>query len=365
MLERGSASAGGGRLTSRIGLFLIAIILGALFPIAVVAVVAWRDPLPGSCRSGQATIPAIEGTILYTDQAALWIIEGDLNHPRKLVDYGPPTPASPSPGASVAPSGSTAPAPSATATPPAPAASGSAPAASPASSPTPAGPLPVIMAAAISSDHHSVAFIVADPPGGAGKIHVRVLDPLQATPGVNDVWTNDYPSRSGRSEIAFLDPSHLLFRIPWRFDTTTDIPRLVGVLTIGGSSPLVENAPEDKFNSDLHASWPETKSYRLPSDQPRVDARVIGPGDVVGGVLSHEVKTPFVDRTIQQVVTGQLAQSSTNPVCAAFDGIEPVAFSPDAKTMALSGAGSSYLLDLSGGHAAVFLLRGQLLDWRP
>jgi hypothetical protein len=65
------------------------------------------------------------------------------------------------------------------------------------------------------------------------------------------------------------------------------------------------------------------------------------------------------------VVTGRLGQGGTTTVCGVTDDLAPAALSPDGKALALSGGGSSYVLDPSGGHATVFLLHGRVLDWRP
>lgn len=335
VLDRDAATAGGGRLTNRVGLFLIAMILGALVPVGVVMLVGSRDPAPPSCRSGKATAPATEGTIIYADQATLSLVEGDLNHSRSLVDYRPRPAPTPSPGQA-------APSPSA-----------------------PGQPQPRFLAATISSDHHTLAFMVADPPDAPGKLSLRVMDPLEPIANANEVWAGPNNATSGRTEITFLPQGRILFFVPQRFDPPETSARLVGVISGPPGSKVVQSGPEAQFQAQLHTNWPETRDYQLPPRDPRVDSRVIGPGDRVAGRVNRDFPTPLVSRTVHQVVTGKLGQPASTVVCGTVDDLTPVAFSPDGRTLALADATESYLLDPSGGHAAVLLLKGRLLDWRP
>ena len=127
---------------------------------------------------------------------------------------------------------------------------------------------------------------------------------------------------------------------------------------------LAQSAPEQQFRESLHATWSETKDYQLPNDLPALQDRVLGPGDLVAGRLDRQFKSPLVDRTVHQIVTGRLGQPATSTLCAVLDQLAPAAFSPDGRSLALEDGTTSYLLDSSGGHAAVFLLRGRVLDWR-
>ena len=127
---------------------------------------------------------------------------------------------------------------------------------------------------------------------------------------------------------------------------------------------LAQSAPEQQFRASLHATWPETMDYQLPDERPQLQDRVLGPGAVVAGRLDRQFKSPLVDRTVHEIVTGRLGQPATTTLCAVLDQLRPAAFSPDGNTLALEDGTTSYLLDPSGGHATVFLLHGRVLDWR-
>jgi hypothetical protein len=137
------------------------------------------------------------------------------------------------------------------------------------------------------------------------------------------------------------------------------------VFSPGSSPKLAQSGPERQFESSLHASWPETQDYQLPDDKPRLDGRVLAPGGGVAGRRDQRFRSPLADRTVHQVMTGHLGQSGTTTVCGVSDDQAPAALSPNGKILALSDDSSSYLLDPSGGHGAVFLLHGRVLDWRP
>jgi hypothetical protein len=169
----------------------------------------------------------------------------------------------------------------------------------------------------------------------------------------------------GRAEITFLPQGRILFFVPQRYDPPETSTRLAGVISAPPTARVVQTAPEGLFQAQLHSNWPETRDYQLPAREPRLESRVIGPGERVAGRLDRDFSTPLVNRAVHQVVTGKLGQPATTVVCGTVDDLAPVAYSPDGRTLALADGTSSYLLDPSGGHAVVLLLKGRLLDWRP
>jgi hypothetical protein len=241
----------------------------------------------------------------------------------------------------------------------------STPSRAPAASPSPTVS-PEILAAAISSDHHAVVFIVSDAPDAKRRYSLRLLDPLE-TPAMtpSEAWSGDRVGDPRNTRITVLPQGGMLFQVPAHLDPPETSDRLVGVISPKANPKLVQYTPENAFLGRAHSTWPETKDYKLPKYEPHLDDRIEGPDNVVAGRRDRELHTPLTTRLVHQVMTGRQGDSSLTAVCAARDDLAPAAFSPDGRTLALSGGGSSYLLDLSGGHAVVFLLYGRVLDWRP
>jgi hypothetical protein len=372
VLDRDAASGRSGGLTLRIGLVLAAIIVGALVPVGVSALVGARDPLPPSCHSGPPSAAPKPAELLFADQSALSLVEGDLAQPRKLVDYSPAGGASASPGATLSPGASpaapapasppAAPASAAPASPSVPTASGSSGASPSAGAEVPAAQF---TAATISADHKLVAFLVVDPPGAPGLVSLRLVDLSQPPPyAPAEAWNGPKVPGGGRSEIVMLPNGAILFRVPQRFDAPERSTRLVGVTLAGAPPKVVQLSPEEQFTASLHATWPETKDYQLPDQRPGIQDRVLGPGDRVAGRLDRRFTSPLADRMVHQVVAGKIGQDSTRVLCGALDDLLPAAISPDGKTVALTDGTNSHALDMGGGHSTVFLLRGRVLDWR-
>jgi hypothetical protein len=338
--------------TNRIGLVLVAIVAGSLVPVGAAAYLATRDPLPSSCRSGQPTASTKAGTMVLADGPSLSLVQGDTANPTKVIDYA-------AANASTLAAKSPAPSPSPAAAPP------PSPSPSPSPSATSRGVAAQFLAAAISSDHRTLATVVSDPPDSPGKLSVRVIDPTLPPPTApHEAWSGPKAGASGRSEIRFLPNGDILFFVPQRFDPPEKATRLVGVIALSTTPKLAQSAPEDLFVTSLHSAWPETADYKLPDDRPQLQDRVLGPGDQVAGRLDHRFRSPLVDRTVHEVTTGHLGQGGTKAVCAVLDDLTPTAFSPDGRTLAVADGSSSYLLDPAGGHGVVFLLRGRVLDWR-
>ena len=355
VLDREATRPGAGRVLNRVGVVLVALIAGALLPAAVIYTVGSRDTLPVSCRVGKPTPPSFDGTLVYARHSELWLAERDVNRSRKLVDLNPAPPPSPTPsaGASAAPG---------TPSPSISAATG-APGASP--SPSPAAPVTEIVAAAISPDHHAVAFMVADPPGAPGTYSMRLVDPLNPGTPAGEAWKGPMVANGASVEVVALPEGRFLFKVPGKFDPPETSTRGVGVINPAAPDKLTQQATEGQFLSRFHSDWPETRGYRVPSQAPQLDDRVDGAGDVTAGRSTRQVATPLVRRTLQQLVLGKQGQADTRVLCGGADQFVPAAFSPDSHTLALTLGGSAYLLDVGGDHGATELFSGRVLDWRP
>jgi hypothetical protein len=350
-------------------------LLGSLVPVGVSAFLASRDPTPPSCHVGTPTSRATPGVIVFSDQLALSLVEGDAAHTRKVIDYAPgsagaaaarsPLPTA-SPAAPAPPASPAAPPASPAVSPPAPAAPPPSPSPSPAATPSPApAPAPQFLAAALGSDSKTLVFVVSDPPGAPGIVSVRVISPAApVAPVAVEVWNGPKATAPGRAELRLLPNGDFVFFVPQRFDAPEKSTRLVGVVVPGASPKVPQLAPEEQFMASLHAMWPETKDYLLPDDKPQLQDRVLGPGDLVAGRVDRQFSSPLGGRTIHQVATGHVGESNTTVLCGLVDDLSPAAFSPDGKTLAVIDGANSDLLDAGGGHAGVFLVRGRVLDWR-
>jgi hypothetical protein len=332
---------------------LLALIAGALLPWGALAIyVSARDPLPPSCQAGLDTTPPPQGTFVYSVGPALWLARADLTQRRKLVDYGPspaaPAPASPGPA-------------SPPASPPA-----ASPEATPSASPAPGRRQASILAAALSPDHTTLAFLVLDPPDSPpGHLGLRLLaiDAPDAK-GPVEGWSGDaYVPSGGRPEVSWIgNGAFVLLKVGYRVPAV-DLPtRLVVVVAPGQPPALKESGPEPVFVASLHSVWPETRDLLLPADQPRLDNRIDGAGMVIG-LRPRQVSTPLLHRTQADLVTGRAGSPATGTRCTDAGGFLPVAVSPDGRMVALTRAGNSYLLDLSPGHGAVQVLSGNVLFW--
>jgi hypothetical protein len=351
---------GGGGVSSQVGLIVIALLVGLVAPLGVVAYLAAKDPVPRSCSTGGATSTHFEGAMTWSTPGVLWFADGDLSRARRLIDYAPvrsATPASPSPTASATLTPSVAatvsPGPSA----------GPSPSASPTPSPIPA---PVFEAVAVSADRHIVAFLVSNPPDEPGMVSLRVISPLDP-PGTTAQEPGSWPwVRDGgvRSVVSILPDGHVLFTVAHKWDPPETDPVLVGVAEAGSTLKVDETDPQHKFLQTDHAVWPELKDYKLPPALPKLESRVIAPGGRVAGSMTHFVKTLLVDRALHEIVDGHAGSPDTSVVCAGGDPLETVAFAPDGHTVAVVAGGNTELLDLDGGHALATLLRGRVLAWR-
>ena len=332
---------------------------GLVVPVGLVAYVAARDPQPRSCNSGLSTAAHISGAIVWSTPGVLWLADGDISRSQRLADYAPvrQPPASPSPSAAPA-----SPVASPSSTPVA-----VTPGPSPSPSPPPI-PAAAIEAAAVSSDRKLVAFLVSNPPDEPGKISLRYVSP-QDPPGTaakeifSGAWGGD-PDLV--SQVGVLpDNQHILFQVPHHFDPPETDPVLVGIGEVGAVPRLAEQDPLHTFIRGDHAAWPETKDYKLPPDQPRLQSRVIGPNGRVVGLLVHIVSTPLVSRSLSEIVGGRSGSPQGTIVCASADPLRTVAFAPDGHSVAVVRRGATEVLDLDGDHSLTPLVRGAVLAWRP
>ena len=351
---------GGSGVSSQVGLIVIALLVGLVVPVGVVAYLAAKDPVPRSCSTGVATSTHFEGAVTWSTPGVLWFADGDLSRARRLVDYGPVRPATP---ASASPIASATPRQSVAATVSPEASAGPGPSASPTLPPIPS---PVFEAAAVSADRHMVAFLVSNPPDEPGMVSLRVispLDPLGTTaqePG-SWPWVRD----SGvRSDVSVLPDGHMLFTVAHKWDPPETDPVLVGVAEASSTVKVDKTDPQRKFRQTDYAVWPELKDYKLPPALPKLESRVIAPGGRVAGSMTHFGKTLLVKRALHEIVDGRAGSPDTSVVCAGEDPLETVAFAPDGNTVAVVAGGNTELLDLDGGHALAALLRGRVLAWR-
>jgi hypothetical protein len=347
---------GGSGVSSQVGLIVIALLLGLVVPLGVVAYLAAKDPVPRSCSTGVATSTHFEGAVAWSTPGVLWFADGDLSRARRLVDYAPVRPATP---ASPSPTASATPAPSVAAS----VSPGASTGPSPSASPT---PWPVFEAAAVSADRHMVAFVVSNPPDEPGMISLRVISPLDP-PGTTPQEPGSWPwVRDGgvRRDVSILPDGHMLFTVAHKWDPPETDPVLVGVAEASSTVKLDEADPQHKFLQTDHSVWPELKGYKLPPALPKLESWVIAPGGRVAGSLTHFVKTLLVDRALHEIVDGRAGSPDTSVVCAGGDPLETVAFAPDGHTVAVVAGGNTGLLDLNGGHALATLLRGRVLAWR-
>jgi hypothetical protein len=127
---------------------------------------------------------------------------------------------------------------------------------------------------------------------------------------------------------------------------------------------IAAQAPEPYFRAEARSAWAETKRVPVLNPVPDLTDRVDGPAWKVAGRREVSVGTPFARRTINEVVVGRAGEETTQVVCAATPGLRPVALSPDESRLVLSDGQESYLVDLSGLHAASPLLHGRVLAWR-
>ena len=350
---------GGQGIGSRVGLIVVALLLGLLPPILAVAYLSVRDPLPPSCHSGLASSTSIDGVLTWSNGPTLWFADGDLSRGRRLVDYSPVreslriAPATPSPGASAA-----APSPSASTV------ASPAPSASP--SPTVEVGAPAIEAATITPDHARIAFLVSNPPDRPGMLSLRLVSP-QDPPGTPPVeaWSGPWhPELHQRSEVVILAEARILFIFGARYDPPETSKRVVAVAEGGTTPHLIEATSERDFVTKAHSTWPETKNYVLPQSQPKLRDRVLGPDGVAAGDRDRVVKTLLVQRTLREIRAGVAGSPNSSVVCATQDAVTPLAVSPDGRRLAAGTSGSTYVLDLAGGRSLAFLLKGRALDWR-
>jgi len=355
---------------------VLAMLVGALVPAAVVSALALRDPLPRDCRSGQATGTTVEGALLYSTGQDLWYSEGYPAKPRKLLDFTPPRPRP----AVAAPGGSP-----------------GSPSVAPAAPPPPAAAYPArVVAADISLDRKLVAVLVVDPPDRVGSISLLLLSPLE--PGAPPVvpWAASPDRRSQRAPtVRVLDNGKVLYSAPVTHayipspspvpaNATTPSPSPapavtspsrgtllspspgVAVLVVAPSSPatVVDQAPEGYFLAQGHSAWADTRTYHVPPALPRLADRVDGNSGRVAGHVDRDAGTPLVHRRLNQVVVGRAGQGHAAAVCSAAAGIVPTGFSPDDGDLVVHDGRDSLLLDLSGQHSATRFLSGRVLAWR-
>lgn len=345
-------------VNSQVGLIVLALLAGLLVPLGAVAYLAGRDELPRSCRSGVATSTQTEGAIAWSTGPVLWFADGDLKRTRRLVDYTPPA----APRASPTSSASGSPAPAATPSPSIGVSPGGSP--SPAASAPPLAFSPAVQAAAISGDRRLVAFLVSDPLGAPGTVSLRMISPLDP-PGTAAVeaWSGPW-LRRGRAEVTLLPDGHILFFVPAHFEPPDPSTRLVGVAENGSKPRLLEWTSEQDFIKSTRAAWVETKSYQLPPTEPKLEGRVIAPNGTAAGILTRELRTPLLRRTLHQVAVGRAGHPDTRVVCASAELLAPAALSPDGLTLAVVVAGKTELLDLGGGRSVAPFVSGRVLDWR-
>ena len=155
-----------------------------------------------------------------------------------------------------------------------------------------------------------------------------------------------------------------LFKVPFAFAPPEASTRLVAVAAITPRPGVVQSGPENEYVRGLHASWPETSGLPLEATLPAVADRVLGPAGTVGGTQEQEQDRLFFPHRLRTLVVGRQGQVNVAAVCALRASLTPRLFSPDGRYLDLSGAGQSYVLDVAGGRAATFLLRGNLLYWR-
>ena len=356
----------------------MAMIAGALVPVAVVTALAARDPLPRDCRSGQATPTNIEGALLYSTGEDLWYSEGYPGKPRKLVDYRP---ARTRPGAR--------PTPGSAGSPPAPA--------SPSPSPSPsASPArlhtPRVVAADISIDRKLVAFLVLDAPGREGSISLQLVSPLDP-PGTAPLvpwgappdraslrqpvvrvldngkvlsWAPVVPASVPTPSPAPSHPSAPSPSVPAAPSGLAPSPSSGIAVVVVSANPLaiLAQASEAYFLAEGHTAWPDTRAYRVPAALPRLEDRVDGPSSRVAGITGRDVGTPLASRHLDEIVIGRAGQVPTTALCSAPAEARLTGFSPDEGQLVLIQGPDSLLLDLTGTHAATRLMAGRVLAWR-
>lgn len=160
---------------------------------------------------------------------------------------------------------------------------------------------------------------------------------------------------------------NVLFKAPAKVDPPSPSTRLVGVVAAAAGSPkLIRGATEDQYDGSQAATWPETKDLKPAPSAPRLDARIIAPsGTRVVGLTDTDVRTPLIHRVLHELRAGTAGSRTTRLLCAGSEDLTPVAFSPDANSVAVASPEVTYLLDLGGGHGLSRILDGRLLDWRP
>ncbi len=338
---------------------MLALLAGLVVPVGLVAYLAARDPQPRSCSSGLTSTIHVSGAIVWSTPGVLWLAGGTIGRSQRLADYAPvrQPPATSSPtAAGASPAGSAFPTPAAV-TP--------APSSSPSPSPIPAA---AIEAAGVSADHKLVAFLVSNPPDEPGKISLRYLSP-QDPPGApaKELFSGAWGANSSPvSQVTMLpDGQHILFQVAHNFDPPETDRVLVGVGEMGTAPRLAEQGPLHSFIRADHDAWPETKGYKLPPDQPRLQGRVISPSGRVAGVLVHGVSTPLVSRSLSEIVGGRSGSPDVGVVCASADPLRTAAFAPDGHNVAVVRRGATEVLDLDGDHSLAPLVRGSVLAWRP
>jgi hypothetical protein len=325
--------------------------LGAVLPWGLlVLILAARDPLPPGCRSGTARLTRPSGQVVYAVGQTLWWAHADLSAPLKLAALSP----SPLASSSTIPA---APASGATTISPLPA--------SPSTSAT--APATQILAAALSPDRKSVAFVVANSPDEAGKVSLRWAGVGAGAYPVSPVelWSDQHylASDTSRTEMSWLTPDRLLFRVPYAFPTQQSLPRLVGVASVSSHPALLHSTSESDFLAGAHSAWSETRDLKLPPLQPQLDQRVTNAHDVAG-TTDRSFNSPLSRRLLHELAVGRLGGAHPTIACGSADPVQPLLFSPDGKILAVAQEDTTYLLDIPGGPPMTPLVEGRLLDWR-
>lgn len=358
MLARAAKGLGWRSVNSRVGLLVLAVLVGLLVPIGGAVYLANRDPLPRSCHAGVATSTQIEGAIIWTSGSVLWFADGDLGRARRLVDYAPKRqtllPATPSGSASAGTLTSPVSAPTES-----PSGGGS-----PSPSAAPVTPAPAFEAAAVSPDRRLVAFLVSNAPDKPGMLSLRFVSPLDP-PGTAPVeaWSMAWV-RDAASQMTVLSGGDFLVDFPVVPSPSDSSNRTVNVVQGGNPPTVVRFAAEREFISTDHAAWAETKDYKLPPVLPRLQDRLISLDGAAAGSLTREIHTPLVKRTLHEVVVGRAGASATSVVCSSNQALAVLAISPDERTLAVFQGGNTDLLALDGGRALAQLVAGRVLDWR-
>ena len=286
-------------VNTQVGLILFALLAGLLVPLLAAVYLAGRDQLPRSCRSGVSTSTLTEGAVTWSSGAVLWFADGELRRARRLADYTPP--GQPARNSPIPPARAVTPSSTGAASPVASPPPGASPA--PVASPVPLAASPVVEAAAISGDRRLVAFLVSNPPGAPGMVSLQLISPLDP-PGTSAVeaWTGAWHAgMRDRAEVALLPDGHILFHVPARFNPPDSSTRLVGVAEAGGKPHLLESSSERDFLQTNRAAWPETKNFRPPPVEPKLESRVVAANGTAAGILTRELRTPLVRRTVHEV----------------------------------------------------------------